>query len=100
MSLRIWLHRGDPIAFDHIWGLADRAELSSDRQRMTADFRVDREFLFDGLFYGIEGMRVGGTRLLEIAPHLAFRERGVPGIIPANAVLRVEVTVHEERKWD
>jgi hypothetical protein len=100
MSLRIWLRRGDPVAFDGVWGLADRAELSPDRYTMTADFRLDREFLFGGLFYGVEGMRIGGRRLLEIAPHLAFRDQGVPDIIPPNAVLTVEVIVHEERQWD
>jgi hypothetical protein len=28
------------------------------------------------LFYGVEGMRVGGTHRLEIALHLAYRDRG------------------------
>jgi FKBP-type peptidyl-prolyl cis-trans isomerase len=27
-------------------------------------------------------MNVGGTRLLRIAPHLAYREEGVQGVIP------------------
>jgi FKBP-type peptidyl-prolyl cis-trans isomerase len=53
-----------------------------------------------GWFYGVEGMRVGGPRRLEIAPHLDYRERGVPGIIPPNAVLTVEVIIHEERQLE
>lgn len=40
-------------------------------------------------------MRVGGTRRLEIAPHLAYGDRGVPGTIPAGAVLIAEITVLE-----
>jgi FKBP-type peptidyl-prolyl cis-trans isomerase len=59
--------------------------------------RVDREYMFGGLFYGVEGMRVGGTRRLRFAPHLAFKEEGVPGIVPANALLTVEVEVLGER---
>jgi FKBP-type peptidyl-prolyl cis-trans isomerase len=51
--------------------------------------------LISGLFYGVEGMRVGGTRRLEIAPHLAYGDRGVPGIIPANAVLTAEITIRD-----
>jgi FKBP-type peptidyl-prolyl cis-trans isomerase len=49
------------------------------------------------LFYGIEGMRIGGKRVLKIAPHLAFRDKGVDGMIPPNAALEVEVTIHKER---
>jgi FKBP-type peptidyl-prolyl cis-trans isomerase len=51
----------------------------------------------NGLFYGVEGMQVGGTRRLEIAPHLAYAERGVPGSIPANALLVAEITILESR---
>jgi FKBP-type peptidyl-prolyl cis-trans isomerase len=49
--------------------------------------------MFAGLFYGVEGMRVGRTRRLRIAPHLAYRETGVPGVIPPNALVIVEVEV-------
>ena len=43
--------------------------------------------MVNGLFYGIDGMHVGGTRRLEIAPHLAWGEKGVPGMIPENALV-------------
>jgi FKBP-type peptidyl-prolyl cis-trans isomerase len=60
---------------------------------LITEIRIDRRSLFNGLFYGVEGMRIGGTRLLEIAPHLAYEDFGVPGIIPANAMLTAEITV-------
>jgi len=50
-----------------------------------------------GLFYGVEGMRVGGTRKLPISPHLAYGECGVSGIIHSKAVLIVEIQILEER---
>ena len=56
---------------------------------------MDRRSLVNGLFYGVEGMRVGGTRRLEIAPHLAYADRGVPGVVPPNAVLIAEISVLE-----
>ena len=49
----------------------------------------------NGLFYGVEAMRIGGTRRLEISPHLAYGDRGVPGVIPPAAVLTAEITILE-----
>jgi FKBP-type peptidyl-prolyl cis-trans isomerase len=46
-----------------------------------------------GLEYGVEGMRVGGKRRLRVGPHLGYREEGVPGVVPANAVLEFHVTL-------
>jgi hypothetical protein len=100
MSLRMWLNKGDPIIWTRGTGINFSTEISEGGQRLTEHYRVDREILFNGLFYGIEGMRVGGRRVLTISPHLAFGERGIPGTIPPNAVLKVEVTVLEELPMD
>jgi hypothetical protein len=99
MSLRIWLSKGGPIKWAKglHYGLLDRSVVSEDGQTLTADYRYDREFLFSGLFYGIEGMKIGGKRILKISPHLAYRDKGVEGIIPPNAVLKVEVEIVSER---
>ncbi len=52
----------------------------------------------DGLRRGIVGMRVGGTRKLVIAPHLAYGATGAPDRIPPNALLRCEVELLEVRE--
>jgi FKBP-type peptidyl-prolyl cis-trans isomerase len=54
---------------------------------------LSRHAMINGLFYGIDGMRVGGLRRLEIAPHLAYGDRGVPDVIPSHAVIIAEVTI-------
>ena len=38
---------------------------------------------------------LGGTRRLDMAPHLAYGDRGVPGVIPAGAALTAELTILE-----
>ena len=58
------------------------ARLDDDGETLITEVRIDRRSLVNGLFYGVEGMRVGGMRRLEIAPHLAYGDRGVPGVIP------------------
>lgn len=99
IKLRMWLHRGDPVRWDRPWGTVP-ARLEEDGAVLITHVRVDRVFLFSGLFYGIQGMNVGGTRRLRIAPHLAFRNTGVPGVIPADAVLTAELSVLGERIED
>lgn len=97
IRLRMWLRRGEPLRWLQPWGLIEHACIEEDGAALTTVVRVDRVSLFAGLFHGVQGMRVGGSRTLRIAPHLAFGEQGLPGMIPENALLTVEVTVLSER---
>jgi len=98
MRIRMWLNRGDPVRWQHPSGPVDTALLEDDGATLISDLRVDRENLVAGIFQGIDGMRVGGLRKLKISPHLAYGERGIPGIIPANAVVVAEVEIIDKVK--
>jgi uncharacterized protein len=93
IRLRLWLNRGEPVRWQMAWGPVGAARLEDGNATLITEVRVNRGSLINGLFYGIDGMRVGGTRRLEIAPHLAYGERGIPGVIPAGAVLTAEITI-------
>jgi uncharacterized protein len=97
IRLRMWLSKGDAVRWQTAGGPMDIAKLDDNNETLVTEVRIDRRSLVNGLFYGVEGMRVGGTRRLEIAPHLAYGERGVPGVIPADAVLTAEITILEAR---
>jgi hypothetical protein len=93
IRLRLWLHRGEPVRWQMAWGRVGIARLEDGGATLITEVRIDRRSLVSGLFYGVEGMRVGGTRRLEIAPHLAYGDRGVPGVIPPGALLTAEITI-------
>ena len=95
IRLRVWLSRGEAVRWQTAWGPVGAARLEEDGETLITEIFVNRGQLISGLFYGVDGMRVGGTRRLEIAPHLAYGDRGVPGVIPPNAVLTAEVTILE-----
>jgi FKBP-type peptidyl-prolyl cis-trans isomerase FkpA len=44
---------------------------------------------------GFAGMKVGGTRVLTIPPHMGYGARGAGGVIPGNATLVFEVELLE-----
>ena len=55
------------------------------------DFKVGQRCVIAGLDRGVEGMKVGGIRRIRVSPHLAYKDKGVPPLIPENAVLIFEV---------
>jgi len=98
VRLRMWLSRGDPVRWNASTVVHEGARIEDEGTNLYIQLRVDRESMFAGLRYGVDGMRVGGTRRLRVAPHLAYRDAGVPGVIPANAILVVEVEILTERE--
>jgi hypothetical protein len=83
IRLRLWLNRGEAIRWQTAWGPVGVARLNDNGETLITEVRIERRSLVNGLFYGVEGMRIGGTRRLEIASDLACGDRGVPGVIPA-----------------
>ena len=82
--------RGDTI--EVTYGLTlNRGDVVQPGQRL-AMVLGDRSVIA-GLNYGIEGMRQGGRRKFRAGPHLCYGDDGIPGTIPANAVLIFDVTL-------
>jgi FKBP-type peptidyl-prolyl cis-trans isomerase len=44
-----------------------------------------------GVEHALIGMKSGGYRKVRISPHLAYRDKGIPDMIPADAVLTCEL---------
>ena len=57
--------------------------------------RLGQREVIAGVEYGLLGMKPGGYRKVRIGPHLAYRDKGVLDLIPADAVLIVEIKLRE-----
>lgn len=87
--------RGDTVAIIYD-GFLNKGEQFDKAVRFR--FTIGKREVIAGLEHGVIGMKIGGRRRLRIGPHLAYREKGVPGKIPANALLILEVELVELEK--
>jgi FKBP-type peptidyl-prolyl cis-trans isomerase FkpA len=75
-------------------GAADKKGAKFDSSKDRGDpfaFGLGAGMVIKGWDEGVQGMQVGGTRLLLIPPQLGYGARGAGGVIPPNATLLFEV---------
>ena len=72
-------------------GVKDRKFDSSKDRNDPFVFGLGQGQVIRGWDEGVQGMKVGGTRVLVIPPQLGYGARGACGVIPPNATLMFEV---------
>ena len=80
-----WLH--DPTQPD---GRGAKFDSSKDRGQ-PFKFQLGAGMVIAGWDEGVQGMKVGGTRVLTIPAALGYGARGAGGVIPPHATLVFEV---------
>ena len=80
-----WLH--DPAAANQ---RGRKFDSSKDRGQPFS-FGLGRGEVIRGWDEGVQGMKVGGTRVLTIPAEMGYGARGAGGVIPPNATLVFEV---------
>lgn len=83
---------GKTVSVDYVGTLENGTKFDSSYDRGTPiEFVLGTGRVIKGWDMGIAGMKVGGKRRLVIPADLAYGDRAVGGVIPANAVLVFEV---------
>jgi peptidylprolyl isomerase len=80
---------GDTVSVHYVgvgWSTGDEFDASWER-RQPLTFTLGAGQVIEGWDRGVEGMRVGGRRVLTIPPDLAYGDRGVEGVIAPGETL-------------
>ena len=97
-NVRIFLNRGDEVPLNETQARTLPPHMvRQDDGRVFIDHTIvlGSRSAAAGIEEALIGMRRGGYRKVRISPHLAYRETGIPGLIPPNAVLVVEIWLRE-----
>ena len=97
-NLRIFLNKGKEVELneqqtEHF----PQSMVRNDDGRSFIDHAITlgRRQAIAGIEQALLGMKQGGYRKVRISPHLAYGEKGLPGLIPARAVLIAELWLRE-----
>lgn len=98
-NVRIFLNRGDEVPMNETQakqGMPDQ-QIRRENDQIFIDHKstLGKRQVIAGVEKALLGMRAGGFRKIRVSPHLAYRERGIPGLIPPDAVLHISVWLRE-----
>ena len=103
-NTRIFLNQGDEVPLNAIQAKRLPKEMVRVEDGVTLidhTIVLGRRHAIAGVEHALMGMKVGGYRKVRISPHLAYRDKGIPDLIPTDAVLIAEIWLREiaqERK--
>ena len=96
--MRLFLNKGDEIPLNETQAKHLPKEMIRVVDGMTFIDRtivLGRREAIAGVEHALIGMKVDGYRKVRISPHLAYRDKGIPDLIPPDAVLIVELWLRE-----
>ena len=97
-NTRIFLNQGDEVPLNDL----QAKQLPKEMVRVEASATfinhtivLGRRQVIAGVEHALMGMKVGGYRKVRVSPHLAYRDKGIPDLIPPDAVLVVEIWLRD-----
>jgi len=97
-NMRLFLNKGDEVPLNE----TQAQHLPKEMKRIVDGVTLidhtivlGRREAMAGVDHALMGMKVGGYRKVRVSPHLAYRDKGIPDLIPPDAVLIVELWLRE-----
>ena len=97
-NTRIFLNRGDKVPLNEIQAKhlpAQMVRVDDGTTFIDHTIVLGRRQAMAGVEHALLGMKVGGYRKVRVSPHLAYRDKGIPAMIPPDAVLICEIWLRD-----
>jgi len=72
-------------------GVRGREVFNSRNQGQPVSFVIGTDGVMEGWNEGVIGMRPGGKRMLLVPPSMAWGERNIEGVVPANTAMMFRI---------
>jgi len=100
-NVKIFLNKGEEVPLNEI----QIKNMPKYKIRTVANYSfvdhviaLGRREAIAGVEHSLIGMKEEGYRKVRVSPHLAYREKGIPDLIPQNAVLIIELWLRSIQK--
>ncbi len=98
-NIRLFLNKGDevPINEKQVRTGIPEDMIRKEGDQVLVEHRtvLGKRRAIPGIEHSLIGMKPGGYRKVRVSPHLAYRDKGIPGLIPVNALLVVEIWLRQ-----
>ncbi len=97
-NMRLFLNKGEEVLLNETQAKHLPKEMIRVIDGVTLIDRtivLGRREAMAGVEQALMGMKVGGYRKVRISPHLAYRDKGIPDLIPPDAVLICEIWLRD-----
>jgi hypothetical protein len=93
-NVRLYLNKGDAVLLNEKqadYVPKEKIRIQDGVTLIDRTVTLGRREVMAGVEQALIGMKAGGYRKVRISPHLAYRDKGLPELIPPHAVLVAEI---------
>ena len=100
-NLKIFLNKGEEVPPNEVESRElpeDMIRWEDNRPLINHTIRLGSRQSIAAVEYTLLGMKADGYRKVRTIPHLAYREKSIPNLIPGNAVLILDIWLRDNVK--